>query len=104
GETAAAAEFDDEHALPDAFEISVRAADEVADRLRREADRVAQKAELEAAIATCDEELVELQRRLELKDAENARYVEEWTAAWAPATLAPLPPVEMRAWLEAREG
>jgi uncharacterized protein YhaN len=104
GETAAAAEFDDEHPLPDAFEISVRAADEVADRLRREADRVAQKGELKAAAATCDDELVELQQRIELNDAESARRVKEWTTAWAPTALAPLPPIEMRAWLEAREG
>src|SRR6266511_582015 len=38
--------FDDQRPLADAYEVSVSAADEVADRLRREAERVAQKAEL----------------------------------------------------------
>jgi uncharacterized protein YhaN len=102
-ETAASDEFDGDHSLPNAFEISVRAADEVADRLRREADRVAQKAELDAAIATCDGELVELQRRIKANDAASAQCVEQWMASWAPAGFAPLPPVEMRAWLKVRE-
>ncbi len=97
-------DFDGEHSLPDAYEISVSAADEVADRLRREADRVAQKAELDAAIGTCDGELAELRNQIDLLDEVCDRCSGDWAGVWEPARLEPLPPVEMRAWIDAREG
>jgi uncharacterized protein YhaN len=103
-EAADSAEFDEQHPLPDAYEISVRAADDVADRLRREADRVAQKAELEAAIASCNDEILENERQTALLNEEEAGLASEWIALWATTDVAPLPPLEMRAWLQVRQG
>jgi uncharacterized protein YhaN len=95
--------FDAQRPLSDAYEVSVSAADEVADRLRREAERVAQKAELEASLETCDADLDELRSRFTVLDASRAQLAEEWTGAWAPAGIAPLPPAEMREWSQARD-
>jgi len=102
-ETTDSVEFDEQHPLPDAYEISVRTADDVADRLRREADRVAQKAELEAAIASCNDENLEDERQTALIIGEEAGLAKEWMALWATTDVAPLPPLEMRAWLLVRQ-
>jgi len=92
--------YDPERDLAEAYEASVEQADETADRLRREAARVAEYAallvqgeKLEGEIATLEAERNEARQSL-------IRIEEEWKAAWAPAGIAPLTPREMRAWLE----
>lgn len=87
----------------DAYEGATRSADDVGDRLRREADRVAQLAALLA-------ELDGLVGSAEVLDRELARIAgaergqaAEWRAAWAPSAVDPLPPAEMRAWLAKHE-
>jgi len=85
--------------LPGAYERAVGEADEVADRLRREAQRVQQKA---AALAGRDaavrrrEELQAERARLEAARNETSA---EWVAAWSPCGVDPLGPSEMRGWL-----
>lgn len=82
-----------------AFESAVRDADDVADRLRREADRVARLAaalaELEAAQRACTAgrgALAEAAQRI-------AAARDEWLALWEPAGVTPRAPAEMREWL-----
>jgi uncharacterized protein YhaN len=74
-------------------------ADHLADRLRREADRVAALGHALAdveLVAAHEQRLADEQRELaRARDAEHAEYLE----AWRESGLAPLPPVEMRAWL-----
>ncbi|WP_437754023.1 AAA family ATPase [Sorangium sp. So ce1389] len=84
---------------PDEYAELVRVADTVADRLRREADRVARLARLladraraEADLAQIDAERAALARRAE--EAEAA-----WLELWRPAGVAPRSPEEMRGWL-----
>jgi uncharacterized protein YhaN len=91
--------FDPEAPLPEAFEKSVREADAAADRLRREADRVAQKntwlADLKAVrdeIAAHSEERNKILR-------EESDLNEQWRAQWTGAGIEPLPPKEMRPWI-----
>ncbi|MGK3968658.1 AAA family ATPase [Sorangium sp. So ce118] len=86
-------------AKPDEYAELVRVADTVADRLRREADRVARLARLladraraEADLAQIDAERAALARRAE--EAEAA-----WLELWRPAGVAPRSPDEMRGWL-----
>jgi uncharacterized protein YhaN len=98
-----ASPFADEQLLPDAFEASVTAADDVADRLRREADRVAARAELQAALETCEHELGDVQTGIADLNAEREELDAEWLAVWGPTGVAPLPPAEMREWLELRK-
>lgn len=82
-----------------AFEQKVVTADELSDRLRREADRVATLVEHRSRIETLtirDDEIAAEQARLE---EESRSLVETWRAAWAKAEIDPLSPREMRAWI-----
>ncbi len=86
--------------LSEAYRASVRHTDEVADRLRREADRVAVLARLlaeQAGYAKRTEQLTSA-----LAEAENKRAVlsEEWAGLWKPAGIAPRSPREMRVWAQ----
>lgn len=92
--------YDPDRDLPGAYEASVEQADETADRLRREAARVAENAALLVQREKVKKEIAGLE--IERNDAQQSlsRTTEEWRAAWAPAGIEPLPPREMRAWLE----
>jgi uncharacterized protein YhaN len=92
--------FDSAKALPDAFEESQRTSDQVADRLRADADRVATKAQLQ-------DTLERLARELEaLKEAEGALAVartehgEAWTQEWTAVGIEPRTPAEMLEWID----
>ncbi|HWA78249.1 MAG TPA: AAA family ATPase [Polyangiaceae bacterium] len=82
---------------------TVSAADALADRLRREAARVAENARRIAERA----QLADEQKRLaELETALSSERVElerNWASSWAAAGFEPVRPTEMRAWLERRE-
>jgi uncharacterized protein YhaN len=87
-----------------AFEQAVRDADGTADRLRREADRVAERAGCLAERSRLSAELDSLRRKLERVEARQAAAAERWSALWAPAGIAdPAPPREMLAWLRRHE-
>jgi uncharacterized protein YhaN len=98
-------EFAPKGQLASAYEQSVRRGDELADRLRREADRVAQEAEWQAQLAQhCgSRETIESEgRRL----AERRDSLEqEWNAMIVPLGIASQAgtPAELRAWLRRRE-
>ncbi|HEV7518576.1 MAG TPA: AAA family ATPase, partial [Thermoanaerobaculia bacterium] len=89
---------------PAGYERSVAEADELADRLRREAGRVQEQAQL---LARRDQ----LRRAAEELAADEARaaaagetLAEEWRALWQPCGIAPLPPREMHpAWTHRHE-
>ncbi|HPX80350.1 MAG TPA: AAA family ATPase [Syntrophales bacterium] len=84
---------------PEAYEDAVTAADDIADRLRREAQRVHVLADLRAA----DDSLAERRRQLERETAElvaqEKKRDDDWHALWAPGGIEPLSPREMAAWL-----
>jgi DNA repair exonuclease SbcCD ATPase subunit len=84
--------------LADSFEQNLRRSDDVADRLRREAHRVAQRAQHAAERATCAERLAQQQTPLGEAEAKCREVQDAWLALWQPTGVAPLPPREMRAW------
>jgi uncharacterized protein YhaN len=86
--------------LADAYELSVQRADEVADRLRREADRVATKAKLLADQQTGKALVERLKKQLEEATRELGEANGAWAALWEPAGISPLSPREMRAWCQ----
>ena len=96
-------EFDREGDLSAAYEAAVRGADEVADRLRREADRVAQLAQLLAGRAGSLSKMAEFERIRGELAAEHTGTEAEWLALWRPAGLVPLTPREMQTWVSKRE-
>jgi len=88
--------------LEAAQEAAVRRADELADRLRREAGRVAEQAALLAAVQRLESGLDRAGRRLGALDAEAGALGAQWKELWAPLGVDPLPAREMLAWTEAR--
>lgn len=90
--------FSGKENLPDAFETSLKQTDEIADRLRREADRVSRKAALLARRAQYETELTDLTQHITAIQKETRIAEEEWRRLWDPAGIAPLSPREMRAW------
>ncbi|MCK4445748.1 MAG: AAA family ATPase [Candidatus Marinimicrobia bacterium] len=84
--------------LPEAFEISMENADNIADRLRREADRVANKAKLiaerQVLINKSNKEKDSLDKlKMQLKSAEK-----NWFKEWKTVGIEPLSPRRMRTW------
>lgn len=106
GETLEAVEIDDFSAsypgagsLPDAFEASLRRADETADRLRREAERVAVKARLLSDRTAFQARLVKLGDEIAAARSDKEATRAEWLGIWQPLSIAPRTPREMRQWL-----
>jgi len=91
--------YDPDQDLPEAYEKSVISADQVGDRLRREAGRVANQAALMAEQTKLQMNLKNLEEhKVRLAEA-LTKVQEEWQELWSPTGLDPLPPKEMRAWI-----
>ncbi len=90
-----------ERELAAAYAESVRVADELSDRLRREADRVASLASLTARAVGLDRQVEVAAGELKSLGEERDGVEREWQACWRPLAIAPGRPREMRAWLTA---
>lgn len=95
--------YDPEHDLAEAYEKRVTQADQISDRLRREADQVATRASLAAALKERKESLIELADQKERAQQLLEEIQGEWRNLWAPCGIVPLPPREMRAWLNRQQ-
>lgn len=86
--------------LAEAFETSLHQSDQIADRLRREADRVATKAKLIADQTAFEKQLRSL--KTERDEAEKARVGldEKWRNLWEPSGILPGGPKEMQPWIQ----
>ncbi|MEP7051449.1 MAG: AAA family ATPase, partial [Pseudomonadota bacterium] len=92
-------EFSANLPLGQGLESAVKFADEQADRLRREAERVSLLAALCAEREQLTAEVAQVTaQQSALSEAVNAADA-EWVSAWRAAGIVPLSPVEMRAWL-----
>ena len=92
--------MDAERALPDAFEYRVTGADELADRLRREAERVHSQASLLAELGNEKQRAEEITQQLAECTAEKKQIDTDWETLWTPCGIQPHTPREMRAWLD----
>lgn len=86
------------------YEGQVQGADELADRLRREAQRVEQRALLESKLQTTREHLAKVREQLRRQIAQIEEGEELWKQQWAEAGIGPLRPTEMLEWLTSLEG
>ncbi|MBU0985613.1 MAG: AAA family ATPase [Proteobacteria bacterium] len=86
--------------ITEAFEKNLHYADAVADRLRREAGRVAAKARLLADQVAGSAQLQNLQKDLAVVQAERSKISDEWTTLWQPLGITPRTPKEMRRWAQ----
>lgn len=98
--SAEASEHQGEGTLPDAFEIRLAEADEMSDRLRREADRVHALASLQAKQEGGQQQGQQIDEQLEATSADKAQLDADWQALWTPCQIDPRSPREMRAWLD----
>jgi len=94
------ADFQPADDLAGAYELSVQHADEFADRLRREADRVANKTTLLADRETRKNQCVRLKDMVKTAEVELAKIKEEWSAVWESIGILPRSPREMRVWVQ----
>lgn len=94
------APFEQAETLADAYEHTVQRADEISDRLRREADRVAKKAKLLADQETRKIQLKRLKKHLEGAEVQLNKIREAWSKVWESAGISPRTPREMRAWVQ----
>ncbi len=98
--SAEAREHQGEGTLPDAFEIRLAGADEVSDRLRREADRVHALASLQARKESGQQQGQQIDGQLEATNTEKTQLDADWQALWTPCQVHPGSPREMRAWVD----
>ncbi len=87
------------NSLPQAYEKAVDDADAVADRLRREADRTARFAALQAGVQEMQRRLADLDIESESLAAIRSEWTSRWIETWREASIEPLSPKEMRSWL-----
>lgn len=87
----------------ESFQQAIVEADRIADRLRSEADRVAQLAEQLNDKVDNENDQHEVSVRLAELEARRIDVEKRWRSAWADLNVAPLAPREMRTWLSRRE-
>ncbi len=92
-------EFAQNKPLYVAYEESVAKADDISDRLRTDADRVAKKAHLYSEDYKLKEEKARLENEKEEYKGRLNNLQAEWEGIWRPAGIVPLTPREMRSWL-----
>jgi uncharacterized protein YhaN len=96
--------FEPDRPLPEAYERAVEQADDLADRLRREADRVQLQAQLTARRDQLAAEAEALRTEIAGVEEETARLEADWKDLWRPCGIDPLPPREMHpAWTSRHE-
>lgn len=92
-------QFESVDHLTDAYELIIARADETADRLRREAERVADKARLIGEQYKLDAQLTNAETDLQQNADAHAQLQADWEDLWQPAGIAPRSPGEMKEWL-----
>jgi len=85
--------------LAAAYRQTVEAADELSDRLRREAHRVATRANLQATRDALEQQTTALEKSLATAQAGRQAADAAWQECWREAGVRPQSPREMRAWL-----
>lgn len=85
------------------YRAAIAGADGLADRLRREAARVAENARRSAELAQIAGEQRRLGEVQSALDEDRSALERDWASSWATAGFTPVRPTEMRAWLARRE-
>jgi len=93
-------EFTETNDLTDVYEKEVKRADQLSDRLRREADRVHKFAALKTGQLTNQEAILGVQKKLQQHNIEAEIVSRKWQLLWEPCGIEPLPPKEMLNWSE----
>jgi uncharacterized protein YhaN len=84
--------------LPEAYEQSVELADQTADRMYREADRVQKHAQILSGMEAAESALLDLRGRIQALLCSRDDLLARWKGHWVDCGISPLGPREMRAW------
>jgi len=82
-----------------AFESGMELTDTISDRLRREADRVAALAAIEASISSISTEMAKHEESAALLEASAQSVRDEWAQRWHAIGVTPYSPRQMVEWL-----
>ncbi|MCL6454344.1 MAG: AAA family ATPase [Alicyclobacillus sp.] len=93
------AAFAGDQGLLEAYEAAVQAADDVADRMWREADVTMRFAQCVLRQTHLTERIAEKQRQLSEQRERCAAVWANWVGEWQPSGIAPRQPEEMKDWL-----
>lgn len=96
---AAEAAYAPQQTLPEAYAHNVKIADDLADRLRREAARVQQQARAQADHVHYQQELAKFQQLLTKLQQQKSQLEQEWQQLWQDLGVTNRSPKEMRDWL-----
>jgi uncharacterized protein YhaN len=86
--------------IAETFEANLQQADAIADRLRREADRVVAKARLMVDQTGGREQLQQLEKDLKAIEKERHAATHEWSKEWQSTGIMPRTPREMERWIQ----
>ncbi|MGO4887622.1 AAA family ATPase [Anaerobacillus sp. MEB173] len=86
-----------------AFEKSVYETDDIADKMRREAEKLGEKNKFIADIETSENKVIALTKEQGQIEEKIKQWDEEWKNHWKVITREPLSPEEMLEWLEKYE-
>ncbi len=89
--------------LPGAYEDAVRRADDLVDRLERDAHRVQRYRALQRQLADSRDERTRHEARLADRDRAGADRQARWLALWRDTGLTPGSPSDMLGWLRRRD-
>lgn len=95
--------LDSQRKLPEAFEWRLGRADDIADRLRSDSDRVAQWEGYRADVKRFEHQKHAASTRLEAAESLHKTLTNQWVDEWLPCDLSPRSPEEMLEWRAARE-
>ncbi|MCH8146678.1 MAG: hypothetical protein IH987_01615 [Planctomycetes bacterium] len=95
-------EFDPDHDLAEAYELSVIRADDAVDHIRGDADRVAQYENLLRQRDEVEKDVNAWERQRKEFDTRRAKLDKSWHREWHFLTHVPRPPKEMRPWVQAQ--
>ncbi len=84
--------------VADALEASIREADQLADDLRTEADRISMARQLRATLASLQTDRSVVQAELAPQRTSLEGLEEQWRALWSPIGVIPESPIEMIHW------
>lgn len=99
-DTTDASEYDAERPLPEAYEHSVTVADDVADRLRTDAERVTAHQALRRREKSLSAQLAQEVTALDVAGRLRETLETEWRTIWQPTAVEPSSAEEMIAWLD----
>lgn len=95
--------LDPQRGLPEAFEWRMGRADDIADRLCHDSDRVAQLESYRTEIKRFESQKLAVNTELGNADSRRETLCKLWFDEWEPCAITPRSPAEMLEWRVARE-